>query len=151
MNKQFQKDDARPEGDNEPFVTRRELVARIRAETRNPAHKGRVRQAGDARANAATGLLFRRARALQDRSSVEVVTLIMSGGDDRSTEMIASNGLLAHCRSVQHRSPDKLPVVKLATGQYKNKRFGMLPKPLFRIVGLAPKESAAVPDTSPAA
>jgi len=88
---------------------------------------------------------------LEDRSSGEILTLIMSGPDGRSTQMIAANGLLAHCRNVQRRTPEKQPVVKLATGQYKNKRFGMLPKPVFEIVGLAPKEAVAVPDTSLAA
>jgi hypothetical protein len=85
---------------------------------------------------------------LEDRSSGTIVTLILSGATEQSAQIIAGNGLLNHCRSVRRRAPDKLPIVMLATGSYRSKKFGMQKKPAFRFVGLAPRDSTASPDTS---
>jgi hypothetical protein len=88
---------------------------------------------------------------LEERGTGEVLTLVMSGPSPVSTQIIAVDGLLAHCKNVRRRFPDQYPVVKLGVGKYKNKRFGWLPKPVFKIVGMAAKDAAAAPDTSIAA
>ena len=46
--------------------------------------------------------------------------------------------------------PDELPVVKLKTGgfMHKDDRIGFVTTPLFAVVGRAPRDSAAKPDTS---
>ena len=59
--------------------------------------------------------------------------------------------LLGHYQRQSQRDPDHYPVIRLKVGEYPNKKFGMLPKPAFTIVGKAEKKSATKPDTSIAA
>ena len=49
--------------------------------------------------------------------------------------------------------PDELPVIKLGTGgfEHKDSRVGWVATPVFVVVGRAPRDSAAKPDTSIAA
>jgi hypothetical protein len=46
---------------------------------------------------------------------------------------------------------NELPVVKLKVGgfNHKDERIGWVPTPVFAVVGRAPRDSAAKPDTSP--
>jgi hypothetical protein len=84
---------------------------------------------------------------LEDRETGEVGTLVMSG----ATQIIAADGLLQHYRNARRRFPDQYPVVQLAVGRYKHRKFGMLPKPMFKLVGMVAKDTVAAPDTSLAA
>lgn len=61
--------------------------------------------------------------------------------------------LLAHYNRMRRGDPDSYPVIRLKPDgfQHKDPRVGWVNKPSFRVVGRAPKNSVAVPDTSAAA
>jgi hypothetical protein len=65
----------------------------------------------------------------------------------------AVGNLLRHYDRMQRTHPDELPVVQLRTGgfQHRDERIGWVHTPVFAVVGRAPRDSAAKPDTSPAA
>jgi hypothetical protein len=65
----------------------------------------------------------------------------------------AAGSLLKHFDKMRRTHPDELPVVKLKTGgfHHKDDRIGFVATPLFAVVGRAPRDSAAKPDTSIAA
>jgi hypothetical protein len=64
----------------------------------------------------------------------------------------AVGNLLRHFDRMQKTHPDELPVVRLRTGgfQHRDDRIGWVHTPVFAVVGRAPRDSAAKPDTSPA-
>jgi hypothetical protein len=51
---------------------------------------------------------------------------------------------------MQRTNPGELPVIKLKVGgfNHKDERIGWVPTPVFAVVGRAPRDSAAKPDTS---
>jgi hypothetical protein len=62
----------------------------------------------------------------------------------------AVGNLLRHYDRMQKTHPDELPVVRLKTGgfQHRDERIGWVHTPVFAVVGRAPRDSAAKPDTS---
>jgi hypothetical protein len=84
---------------------------------------------------------------LENRESGEVVTLVCR----TRTSINAIDGALRHYTQMRRREADQYPVLRLRVGKYEHRKFGILPKPQFGIVGKAPKASAAKPDTSSAA
>ena len=62
----------------------------------------------------------------------------------------ACGNLLRHAERMKRTHPDELPVVKFAKGGFKHKdsRVGWVDVPLFTVVGRAPRDSVAKPDTS---
>jgi hypothetical protein len=65
----------------------------------------------------------------------------------------AVGSLLKHYDRMRRTHPDELPVAKLRPGgfQHRDDRIGFVPTPMFAVVGRAPRDSAAKPDTSIAA
>ncbi|MGA8697948.1 MAG: hypothetical protein WB689_29765 [Xanthobacteraceae bacterium] len=65
----------------------------------------------------------------------------------------AVGNLLRHYDRMRRTNPNDVPVVRLRAGgfQHKDARIGWVATPLFQIVGRAPRDSGAVPDTSIAA
>ena len=66
----------------------------------------------------------------------------------------AVGNLLRHYDRIQRLSPDELPVVRLKPGGYiprDPRRGDWQPVPMFTVVGRAPRDSAAKPDTGVAA
>ena len=61
-----------------------------------------------------------------------------------------SDNLLRHYERMQRTRPDELPVIRLGKGGFKHKdsRVGWVDTPVFVVVGRAPRDSAAKPDTS---
>ena len=66
------------------------------------------------------------------------------------TERRAVGNLLRHYDRTQKSHPDELPVVRLKTGgfQHRDERIGWVHTPVFAVVGRAPRDSAAKPNTS---
>jgi len=62
----------------------------------------------------------------------------------------AIGNLLRHYERMTRAYPDMFPVVKLKTGgfQHRDDRVGWVKTPVLAVVGRAPKDSAAKPDTS---
>lgn len=62
----------------------------------------------------------------------------------------AVGNLLRHYDRTRRTHPDELPVIKLKVGgfQHRNERIGWVSTPVFAVVGRAPRDSAAKPDTS---
>ena len=62
----------------------------------------------------------------------------------------AVGNLLRHYDRMQRTHPDELPVVRLKVGgfQHRDERIGWVSTPVFAVVGRAPRDSAAKPDTS---
>jgi hypothetical protein len=62
----------------------------------------------------------------------------------------AVTNLMAHFNRMQTRDPDAYPVVRLKPSgfEHKDSRVGFVHTPSFVVVGRAPKNSAAKPDTS---
>ena len=62
----------------------------------------------------------------------------------------AVGNLLRHYDRMRRTHPDELPVVKLKVSgfQHKDERIGWVSTPVFAVVGRAPRDSAAKPDTS---
>lgn len=61
--------------------------------------------------------------------------------------------LVQSCKQLRRKSPDVYPVVRLDVGGYQHRdpRIGWVPVPAFPVVGQAPKDGTALPDTSVAA
>jgi hypothetical protein len=72
-------------------------------------------------------------------------------GTMNATGRRAVGNLLRHYDRMRRMNPDELPVVKLKVGgfQHKDDRVGFVPTPVLAVVGRAPRDSAAAPDTSP--
>jgi hypothetical protein len=62
----------------------------------------------------------------------------------------AVGNLLRHYTRMKKSHPDELPVVRLGKGgfQHSDQRVGFVVTPVFVVVGRAPRDSAATPDTS---
>jgi hypothetical protein len=65
----------------------------------------------------------------------------------------ACGALLRHFDRMRKKDADRYPVVRLKSSGFNHRdpRIGFVPTPLLAVVGTAPKASASVPDTSPAA
>jgi hypothetical protein len=83
---------------------------------------------------------------LQDTTTSELYTFVTSSVTGRK----AVGNLLRHYDRMRRHHPDDLPVVRLGKGgfNYKDSRVGWVDVPLFVVVGRAPRDSAAKPDTS---
>jgi hypothetical protein len=83
---------------------------------------------------------------LQHASTKEMFTFSTSSKTGRR----AVGNLLHHYDRMRRLHPDELPVVRLRAGgfQHKDDRIGFVPTPVFCVVGRAPRDSAAKPDTS---
>lgn len=86
---------------------------------------------------------------LQNTETQELFTFSTSSKTGRR----AVGNLLRHYTRMRKTRPDELPVVRLGTGgfEHKDKRVGFVDVPVFVVVGRAPRDSAARPDTSLAA
>jgi len=86
---------------------------------------------------------------VQDTSTKELFVFSTASQTGRR----AVGSLLQHYDRMQRTNPGDVPVVKLKAGgfQHKDARVGWVATPVFAIVGRAPRDSGAVPDTSPAA
>ena len=82
---------------------------------------------------------------LEDRATGELFTL---QGTQSPTTINALKALLAAYQRRAKSDPNNYPVIRLKVGTYEHRQFGTLPRPAFTIVGKAPKDSAAKPDTS---
>jgi hypothetical protein len=85
---------------------------------------------------------------LEQRETGELFTLQAT---QSPTTINAFKALLSLYQRRAKSDPNHYPVIRLKVGEYPNKKFGMLPKPAFTIVGKAEKKSTAKPDTSIAA
>ena len=65
----------------------------------------------------------------------------------------AIGNLLRHYDRLQRTHPDMYPCVRLKTGGFNHRddRVGWVNVPVLAVVGRAPKDSTAKPNTSPAA
>jgi hypothetical protein len=83
---------------------------------------------------------------LQNTETAELFTFSTSSRTGRR----AVGTLLRHYERMQKARPDELPVIRLSTGgfQHKDTRVGWVSVPVFVVVGRAPRDSAAKPDTS---
>jgi hypothetical protein len=83
---------------------------------------------------------------LQHADTKEMFTFSTSSMTGRR----AVGNLLHHYDRMRRLHPDELPVVRLRAGgfQHKDERIGFVPTPVFCVVGRAPRDSAAKPDTS---
>jgi hypothetical protein len=83
---------------------------------------------------------------LQNTETSELFTFVTSS----STGHRAVGNLLHHFNRMLRTNANELPVVKLKTGGFNHKddRIGWVPTPVFAVVGRAPRDSAAKPDTS---
>jgi len=84
---------------------------------------------------------------LQNAVTMEMFTFVTSSKTGRR----AVGNLLRHYDRVKKTHPDDLPVVRLKVGgfQHSDERVGWVKTPVFVVVGRRPRDSAAVPDTSP--
>jgi hypothetical protein len=64
----------------------------------------------------------------------------------------AAGNLLKHYKRMQRTNAGEVPVVRLKSGGFNHRddRIGWVPVPVFAVVGRAPRDSAARPDTSAA-
>ena len=65
----------------------------------------------------------------------------------------AVRNLLKHFDRMQRTNPGEVPIVRLKAGGFNHRddRIGWVPVPVFAVVGRAPRDAAAKPDTSVAA
>jgi hypothetical protein len=86
---------------------------------------------------------------LQDPKTQALYTFVTTSTTGRR----AVGNLLRHFDRMARRDPDAYPVVHLKPSGYhhKDERIGWVVTPSFPVVGRAPKNSVAVPDTSAAA
>jgi len=86
---------------------------------------------------------------LQHTDTQELFTFTTSSPTGRR----AVGDLLKHYTRMTRTHPDQLPVVRLGVGGFNHKddRVGWVKTPKFVVVGRAPRDSAAKPDTSTAA
>jgi hypothetical protein len=85
---------------------------------------------------------------LQDRESLELYTFATSSITGRR----AVGNLLRHFERLRKAHPDMCPIVRLKPGGYESRKKGVgwVHVPTFVVVGRAPRDSAAKPDSSPA-
>jgi hypothetical protein len=83
---------------------------------------------------------------LQHADTAELLTFATSSMTGRR----AVGNLLRHYDRMRRTHPDELPVVKLKVGgfQHKDERIGWVATPTFAVVGRAPRDSVAKPDTT---
>jgi hypothetical protein len=83
---------------------------------------------------------------LQRRDTDELFTYTTSSKTGRR----AVGNLLRHCDRLCKTNPSDLPVVRLKKGgfEHKDTRIGWVSTPVFAVLGRAPRDSVAVPDTS---
>jgi hypothetical protein len=86
---------------------------------------------------------------LQNTETNELYTFATTSQTGRR----AVGNLLKHYDRMQRTNPGELPVVRLRPGgyQHRDERIGWVSTPTFVVVGRAPRDSAAKPDTSLAA
>jgi hypothetical protein len=86
---------------------------------------------------------------LQRTDTQELFTFSTSSKTGRK----AVGNLLRHYTRMRKTHPDMLPVIKLGKGgfEHSDKRVGFVTTPVLVVVGRAPRDSAAKPDTSTAA
>jgi hypothetical protein len=86
---------------------------------------------------------------LQRGDTGELFTYVTSSTTGRR----AIGNLLRHYDRIRKSHPDEYPVVRLKLGgfQHRDERVGWVDTPVFAVVGRVPRDSAAKPDTSPAA
>jgi hypothetical protein len=86
---------------------------------------------------------------LQRGDTAELYTYVTSSLTGRR----CIGALLRHARRLQKTHPDYYPVIRLKVGgfQHRDDRVGWVPVPVLNVVGRAPRDSAAKPDTSIAA
>jgi hypothetical protein len=86
---------------------------------------------------------------LQRTGTIELFTFVTTSLTGRR----AAGNLLRHYDRMQRLNPGELPVVRLKPGGFNHRdpRVGWVAVPQFQIVGRAPRDSAAKPDTSVAA
>jgi hypothetical protein len=84
---------------------------------------------------------------LQNTETTELFTFVTSSKTGRRSV----GNLLRHYDRMLRMNPGELPVVRLkASGfQHRDDRVGWVPTPAFQVVGRAPRDSVAKPDTSP--
>jgi len=83
---------------------------------------------------------------LQSTATQELFTFSTNSRTGRR----AVGNLLRHYDRMHRANPDELPVIRLGKGgfQHKDARVGHVSVPVFVVVGRAPRDSAAKPDTS---
>src|SRR5215471_17376786 len=83
---------------------------------------------------------------LQNTETAELFTFVTASATGRR----AVGNLLHHYNRMLRTNANELPVVKLKVGgfNHKDERIGWVPTPVFAVVGRAPRDSAAKPDTS---
>jgi hypothetical protein len=83
---------------------------------------------------------------LQQAGTTELFTFVTSSKTGRR----AVGNLLRHFDRMQKLNAGEYPVVKLKAGgfQHKDERIGWVPTPTFAVVGRAPRDAVAKPDTS---
>jgi hypothetical protein len=83
---------------------------------------------------------------LQHGESGELYTFATSS----MTGQRAVGNLLRHYDRMQKTNPGELPVIRLKVGgfNHRDERIGWVHTPVFAVVGRAPRDSAAKPDTS---
>jgi hypothetical protein len=87
--------------------------------------------------------------ALQRSDTGELITFVTSSTTGRR----AVGSLIKHANRLHQSHPDMYAVVRLKAGgfNHRDERVGWVPVPVFAVVGRTPRDSAAKPDTSPAA
>jgi hypothetical protein len=85
---------------------------------------------------------------LQQAGTTELFTFVTSSRTGRRSV----GNLLRHYDRMRRLNPGAYPVVRLKTGgfQHRDERVGWVETPAFAVVGRAPRDSVATPDTSPA-
>ena len=85
---------------------------------------------------------------LQQAGTAEFFTFITQSATGRRSV----GNLLKHYERMRKINPNELPVVRLKAGgfQHRDDRVGWVATPAFAVVGRAPRDSVAMPDTSPA-
>ena len=83
---------------------------------------------------------------LQQSGTTELFTFVTSSKTGRRSV----GNLLRHYDRMRKSNADEYPVVRLKRGgfEHKDERIGFVPTPVFAVVGRAPRDSAAKPDTS---
>jgi hypothetical protein len=86
---------------------------------------------------------------LQHTETRELFTYVTTSDTGRR----AVGNLLRHYDRMRRSGTDEVPVVRLKVGGFNHRddRIGWVPTPVFAVVGRAPRDSAATPDTSTAA
>jgi hypothetical protein len=83
---------------------------------------------------------------LQHADTAELYTFVTASKTGRR----AVGNLLHHYNRMLRTHPGELPVVRLRTGsfEHRDERVGRVKTPVFQVIGRAPQDSVAKPDTS---